>query len=70
MRELSKAMMENAKGGLNWEGHRESSNVVDQRGTDMGSWIDANGACWMPGTSSATMFPGGGGATAGVNTGS
>lgn len=42
MRPLNKEMFENVKGGLNWVGNRESTNVVDLRGTDMGGWIDAN----------------------------
>ncbi|MGF6192026.1 hypothetical protein [Serratia sp. 2723] len=48
-------------GGMNLDGARESTNVYDQRGTDKGSYIDANGSCWPPGTSSATMYPNGGG---------
>ncbi|WP_428944299.1 hypothetical protein ACQK5W_17185 [Pantoea sp. FN060301] len=48
-------------GGMNLNGLSGSANVIDQRGTDNGSWIDANGACWVPGTDSITMFPAGGG---------
>jgi len=70
MRPLNKEMMEHAKGGLNWEGNRESTNVIDLQGTDMGGWIDANYTCWMPGTSSAVMYPGGAdGFSSGANSG-
>lgn len=48
-------------GGLNLEGMRESDNVIDLRGKDMGDYIDANGKCWAPGTSSAVMYPQSGG---------
>lgn len=48
-------------GGMKIDGMRESTNVIDQRGTDNGTYIDANGTCWAPGTNSSTMFPNGGG---------
>ncbi|HHE2836396.1 TPA: hypothetical protein ACO4ER_004467, partial [Escherichia coli] len=38
-----------------------STNVIDLRGKDMGTYIDANGACWAPGTPSIIMYPGGSG---------
>lgn len=44
-------------GGLNLDGMRESTNVIDLRGTDMGDYIDANNICWPPGTSSEVMYP-------------
>lgn len=48
-------------GGMNLKGLSGSANVIDQRGKDNGSWIDANGACWVPGTDSITLYPAGGG---------
>lgn len=29
---------EKVSGGMNWQGGRESTNVIDLRGKDMGSW--------------------------------
>jgi hypothetical protein len=63
MRKLTKGEVKIISGGLNLEGQRESSNVIDQRGANMGSYIDANGSCWAPGTNSATMYPNGGGSS-------
>ncbi|ENK0315672.1 hypothetical protein AB2Y09_004213 [Salmonella enterica] len=48
-------------GGMNLDGLPQSQNVLDQRGTNMGTYIDANSSCWAPGTSSAVMYPHGGG---------
>ncbi|MBN5311806.1 hypothetical protein PTR36_20020 [Serratia bockelmannii] len=69
MRNLTAKEIQAIIGGLNLEGQRESTNVIDQRGTDMGSYIDANGACWAPGTPSATMYPNGGGPSYSTNNG-
>mgnify|MGYP000872386291 CR=1 FL=1 len=68
MRELNANMLYFAKGGMILDGRPESSNVTDLRGNDQGSYIDANGACWMPGTSSIIMYPSGG--NSGFNWGS
>lgn len=59
MRELDVKMLAFAKGGMILDGRPESSNVVDLRGNDRGSYIDANGSCWAPGTSSIVMYPSG-----------
>jgi len=42
MRELDVKMLAFAKGGMILDGRPESSNVVDLRGNDRGSYIDAN----------------------------
>ncbi|WP_419690726.1 hypothetical protein ACN22W_35845 [Burkholderia theae] len=44
-------------GGLDLSGELESTNVIDLRGTQKNGWVDANGTCWAPGSSSATMYP-------------
>lgn len=50
MREISDHMLDFVKGGMNLNGLPSSTNVIDLRGKDMGTYIDANGACWAPGT--------------------
>ncbi|MEW5288944.1 hypothetical protein ABW286_07080 [Erwinia papayae] len=59
MKESGKRKLYRISGAMNLDGLRESLNVTDFRGTDMGSWIDAANACWMSGTSSGVMYPGG-----------
>lgn len=59
MRELDIKTLAFAKGGMILDGRSESSNVIDLRGSDQGSYIDANGSCWAPGTSSIVMYPNG-----------
>ncbi|MFG6078768.1 hypothetical protein [Erwinia sp. OPT-41] len=59
MRNINALELRCVSGGMNIDGLRESSNVIDLRGVDMGAWIDANGACWLPGTTSDIMFPSG-----------
>ncbi|MHC9006838.1 hypothetical protein ACYX33_04325 [Escherichia coli] len=61
MREISDHMLDFVKGGMNLNGLPSSTNVIDLRGKDMGTYIDANGACWAPGTPSIIMYPGGSG---------
>lgn len=61
MREITTNILKYVKGGMIIDGMRESSNVIDQRGTDNGIYTDANGSCWIPGTSSNIMYPSGGG---------
>lgn len=61
MKELTEDMLALVSGGFVTDGHRESTNVVDQRGVDKGTYIDANGTCWAPGTPSSVMYPNGGG---------
>jgi len=56
MREITDNMLNFVKGGLNLDGLPDSANVIDQRGTNMGTYIDANGACWIPGTPSSVMY--------------
>lgn len=46
MREISDNMLDSVKGGMNLNGLPASTNVIDLRGKDMGTYIDANGACW------------------------
>lgn len=58
MREISDHMLDFVKGGMNLNGLPGSTNVIDLRGKDMGTYIDANGACWAPGTPSIIMYPG------------
>jgi hypothetical protein len=48
MREISDHMLDFVKGGMNLNGLPGSTNVIDLRGKDMGTYIDANGACWAP----------------------
>ncbi|WP_261115598.1 hypothetical protein [Serratia entomophila] len=60
MKELMLDELPPISGGMHLDGHRESTNVIDQRGRDMGTYIDANGKCWSPGTSSIDMYPNGG----------
>lgn len=57
MRIINESELHLVSGGLNLEGEAMSNNVVDLRGKDMGSYIDANGMCWRPGTSSDVMYP-------------
>lgn len=59
MKLLTERDLKHISGAMNLEGLRGSSNIVDLRGVDMGSWIDAANMCWKPGTSSIIMFPGG-----------
>ncbi|SPX35353.1 Uncharacterised protein [Escherichia coli] len=61
MREISDHMLDFVKRGMNLNGLPSSTNVIDLRGKDMGTYIDANGACWAPGTPSIIMYPGGSG---------
>lgn len=61
MKEIKFNELHLISGGMNLDGHRESGNIIDQRGRDMGTYIDANGRCWAPGTSSIDMYPNGGG---------
>jgi len=56
---LNTQSIQQVSGGMNWQGGRESTNVIDIRGKDMGSWIDAANSCWKPGTPSIIMYPGG-----------
>ncbi len=56
MREISDNMLDSVKGGMNLNGLPASTNVKD-----MGTYIDANGACWAPDTPSIIMYPGGSG---------
>ncbi|HBB4015390.1 TPA: hypothetical protein KAL33_004773 [Escherichia coli] len=58
MREISDNMLDSVKGGMNINGLPGSINVIDLRGKDMGTYIDANGACWAPDTPSIIMYPG------------
>lgn len=55
MREISDHMLDFVKRGMNLNGLPSSTNVIDLRGKDMGTYIDANGACWAPGTPSIIM---------------
>lgn len=55
---LEKKETECVSGAMNLNGFRESTNIIDLRGKDMGSWIDAANTCWKPGTSSNIMYPG------------
>lgn len=41
MKELTGNMLASVSGGFVTDGHRESTNVVDQRGVDNGTYIDA-----------------------------
>lgn len=61
MREITSDMLAFVKGGMKLDDLRGSGNVIDQRGVDKGIYIDANGSCWAPGTSSSIMYPNGGG---------
>ncbi|WP_248785528.1 hypothetical protein, partial [Escherichia coli] len=58
MKEISDNMLDSVKGGMNINGLPGSTNVIDLRGKDMGTYIDANGACWAPDTPSIIMYPG------------
>lgn len=44
MRNINALELRCVSGGMNIDGLRESSNVIDLRGVDMGAWIDANGS--------------------------
>lgn len=57
MRIISESDAEKIFGGLDLSEEAESSNVVDLRGTKMNGWVDANGTCWAPDSSSSTMYP-------------
>lgn len=59
MKKLNSNEIHQTSGGMKWQGYRESTNIIDLRGQDMGSWIDAANSCWKPGTSSSIMFPAG-----------
>ncbi|MGO4809466.1 hypothetical protein AB4156_07680 [Cupriavidus sp. 2MCAB6] len=59
MRVITDEEMKMMAGGMNMSGEAESSNVIDLRGRNMGSYIDANGGCWAPGTPSSSMYPNG-----------
>ncbi|WP_124571508.1 MULTISPECIES: hypothetical protein [unclassified Burkholderia] len=57
MKIISKSEAAEISGGLDLSGEEESSNVIDLRGTQKNGWVDANGTCWAPGSSSSTMYP-------------
>lgn len=59
MKMLHPTVIEKVSGGMRWQGWNGSKNVIDLRGKDMGSWIDAANNCWKPGTPSITMHPNG-----------
>lgn len=40
MREISDNMLDSVKGGMNLNGLSASTNVIDLRGKDMGTYID------------------------------
>ncbi|WBF44277.1 hypothetical protein [Serratia rubidaea] len=61
MKTLMTASLNMICGAMNLEGRPGSENIIDQRGIDKGVYIDANGACWAPGTPSIIMYPNGGG---------
>lgn len=62
MKELTSDILSLVSGGVyDTEGRQGSDNVIDQRGVDMGTYIDANGSCWAQGTPSNVMYPNGGG---------
>lgn len=56
MRNISFKEMESVVGGMITDGYRESDNIIDLRGEDMGYYIDANGMCWEPGSTSEDMY--------------
>lgn len=59
MQVLTNEQIDLVSGGLDLSKGRMSDNVIDMRGKNMGSYIDASGMCFAPGTSSAQMYPGG-----------
>jgi len=56
---LNSEELKEVSGAMNLQGFPQSNNVIDLQGTNMVSWIDAANTCWMPGTSSIIMYPGG-----------
>lgn len=59
MEVINKNFFNEISGGIKWQGYRASINVIDLRGKNMGSWIDAANTCWKPRTPSAIMYPSG-----------
>lgn len=50
MKEITGGRLNFVKEWLNFDGLRGSANMIDQRGTSTGYYIDANGACRGPST--------------------
>jgi hypothetical protein len=57
MKILSQDDLSMISGALNLSNERMSTRVMDLRGTNMGTYIDANNGCFRLGTPSSIMFP-------------